>query len=75
MESDVLGRAVKHRPKKEMTMELLHDVELMSVSGGSGWGDFLSGLGWTLGIGCGVTLNPAVCGAAVVVSGVSLFTS
>jgi len=74
-----IGRVRKSREtpaqKKEKTMELLHDVELVAVSGGSDWGDFLSGLGWTLGVGCGVTLNPAVCGAAVVVSGVALFTS
>ena len=54
-------------------MKLISDVETISISGGDGWDDFLAGLGWTLGIGCGVTANPAVCGAAVVVAAVNLF--
>jgi hypothetical protein len=56
-------------------MNVLNDAELVSIAGGSGWDDFLAGLGWTLGVGCGTTLNPAVCGAAVVVAGVAVFTS
>lgn len=54
-------------------MKALTDVELNSILGGDDfeWDDFFGTLGWVLGASCAVTLNLAVCGAAIVVGGIN----
>jgi hypothetical protein len=54
-------------------MKALGDVDLVSISGGDDFSSFLTGLAVTLSVGCTVTANPAICGAAVVVVTTNLF--
>ncbi len=45
----------------------------ISVGEDIAWGDYLSGTVFALGLGCRYTLNPYICGAALVGQGVLLF--
>ncbi len=54
-------------------LETLTDAELFRTVGGDwNWSDFTAGLGWAFGVGCYLSLNPFLCGAALVFTGFSL---
>lgn len=48
--------------------------ELETALGGDwSWGDFASGVSWSLGLGCLAFGNPVLCGGALLVTGISYY--
>ena len=55
-------------------VQALSEAELLATSGGDwDWGDFVDGVTWTLAAGCYFTVNPGLCGGALISGGIGLY--